>query len=83
MCMDTELSMTHGLEPLLGEEVAEYLGVPKQTIYDWRVHGKGPQAYRIGKRIRFTVSDVRAWVATQRDDAVPPPAARSGADWHG
>lgn len=39
-----------GLEPLLSvEDLSGYLGVPVQTIYDWRVHGKGPPAYRIGE----------------------------------
>lgn len=35
-----------GLEPLMGvEELAEYLGVPVQTIYDWRVAGTAPRAF--------------------------------------
>ncbi len=38
-----------GLEPLITvDELALYLGLPKQTIYDWRVSGKGPRAYRLG-----------------------------------
>lgn len=33
-----------GLEPLMGvEELAEYLGVPVQTICDWPVAGTAPQ----------------------------------------
>jgi excisionase family DNA binding protein len=57
-----------GLEPLIDvEELAEYLGVPVTTIYDWRTRGKGPQAYRFGKRLKFAVSDVRAWLAAQRE----------------
>ncbi len=57
-----------GLEPLISvDELAAYLGLPKQTIYDWRVSGKGPKGYRIGKHLRFAVSDVRAWVEHQRD----------------
>ena len=45
-----------GLEPLIDvEELAEYLGVPVTTIYDWRTNGKGPPAYRFGKRLKFAV----------------------------
>lgn len=59
-----------GLEPLLDvTELAAYLGVPVSTVYDWRTHGKGPAAYRFGKRLKFAVSDVRAWVTEQRDPA--------------
>lgn len=59
-----------GLEPLLDvAELAAYLGVPVSTVYDWRTHGKGPAAYRFGKRLKFAVSDVRAWVTEQRDRA--------------
>ncbi|GAA3860438.1 hypothetical protein GCM10022381_01130 [Leifsonia kafniensis] len=59
-----------GLEPLWDvTELASYLGVPVSTIYDWRTHGKGPAAYRFGKHLKFAVSDVRAWVAEQRERA--------------
>ena len=44
-----------------------YLGLPVSTVYDWRVHGKGPAAYRFGKHLKFAVSDVRAWMAEQRE----------------
>ena len=57
-----------GLEPLMDvSELASYLGLPVSTVYDWRVHGKGPVAYRFGKHLKFAVSDVRAWVAEQRE----------------
>ena len=57
-----------GLEPLMDvAELASYLGLPVSTVYDWRVHGKGPVAYRFGKHLKFAVSDVRAWVAEQRE----------------
>lgn len=57
-----------GLEPLMDvAELASYLGLPVSTIYDWRVHGKGPAAYRFGKHLKFAVCDVRAWVAEQRE----------------
>jgi len=57
-----------GLEALMDVgELAAYLGIPISTVYDWRVHGKGPVAYRFGKHLKFAVSDVRAWVAEQRE----------------
>ena len=52
-----------GLEPLIGvEELAEYLGVPVQTIYDWRLSGRAPRAFKLGKHLRFDPDAVRAWV---------------------
>lgn len=33
------------------------------------VAGKGPRAYRFGKRIMFGVTDVRAWMDTMREPA--------------
>ena len=67
-----------GLEPLLDiGELADYLGIPVSTIYDWRTRGLGPRAYRCGKHLKFAVSDVRIWVEQQRDGAqTSPPDAR-------
>lgn len=68
--MDTQHTPVPGLQRLLSiEELAAYLGIPKQSIYDWRVDGRGPRAYRLGKRLRFAVADVRDWVETQRESA--------------
>jgi excisionase family DNA binding protein len=62
-----------GMEPLMDvHELAAYLGIPISTVYDWRVHGKGPTAYRFGKHLKFAVSDVRAWIAQQREPTSPP-----------
>ena len=61
---------THGLglEPLMGvEELAEYLGVSVQTIYDCRVAGTAPRAIKCGKRLKFAVSDVRTWLETRHE----------------
>ena len=57
-----------GLEPLMGvEDLAEYLGVPVQTIYDWRLAGTAPRAFKFGKRLKFAVSDVADWMSAHRE----------------
>ncbi|MEJ7832908.1 MAG: helix-turn-helix domain-containing protein [Nocardioides sp.] len=43
------------------DEVANYLGVPKQTIYCWRTSGYGPQGFRVGKHLRWRAATVIAW----------------------
>lgn len=42
-------------------EVANYLGVPKQTIYSWRHTGYGPKGFRVGKHLRWRSVVVIAW----------------------
>lgn len=59
-----------GLEPLIGvEELAEWLGIPIQTIYDWRLSGRAPRAHKIGKHLRFALSDVEAWLEEHHEGA--------------
>lgn len=51
------------------DEVADYLGVPKQTVYGWRTSGYGPAGFRVGKHVRWRASTVIAWtleLETQR-----------------
>ena len=57
-----------GWEPLMGiEELAGYFGVPVQTVYDWRVVGMAPRAFKFGKRLKFAVSDVQSWLAAHQE----------------
>jgi len=66
--MKTQPQAVSGLDPLLSiEDLAEYLGVPVTTIYDWRVGGKGPCGVRVGRHVKFTVSDVLAWIDAHRE----------------
>jgi excisionase family DNA binding protein len=38
------------MERLLSvDEVAEFLGIPVATLYQWRHKGAGPDAYRVGR----------------------------------
>jgi excisionase family DNA binding protein len=51
------------LERLLtADEVAEYLGIPVATLYQWRHKGSGPAAYRVGRYLRYEPTAVRRWL---------------------
>lgn len=43
------------------DQVASYLGVPKQTIYGWRTTGYGPHGFRVGKHLRWHAVTVIQW----------------------
>jgi excisionase family DNA binding protein len=47
-------------------EIADYLGVPVDTMRYWRAMGEGPICRRIGKHLRYRVGDVLAWVEERR-----------------
>lgn len=43
------------------DDVANYLAVPVNTLYDWRTRGVGPACKRVGKYLRYKPEDVLAW----------------------
>ena len=43
------------------EEIAEYLGISKDTIYAW-ISKKGMPAHRVGRFWKFQRVEVDAWV---------------------
>jgi predicted DNA-binding transcriptional regulator AlpA len=56
------------LRPLLGvDDVAHLLGIPKATLYRWHSMSTtdlphGPRAFRVGRHLRYTIEDVRAYI---------------------
>jgi excisionase family DNA binding protein len=44
------------------KEVADYLGVPVGTIYQWRTRNYGPPGRKVGKYVRYVPEQVREWV---------------------
>jgi predicted DNA-binding transcriptional regulator AlpA len=50
-------------------DVSEYLGVPVQTLYDWRCEGYGPRGKRVGKYLRYDPAEVRRWFDELSDAA--------------
>jgi len=69
MVINTNLSEQNGrtervttIDPWLSvEQIAEHLGVSKETIYRWVDRKKIP-SHRVGKQWRFQASEVDEWV---------------------
>ena len=77
--MDETLARAGDLEPMYSlTELAERLGVPVQTIYDLRHHGRGPRGFRVGRQLRFRAGEVRDWLAQReaQDAAQQRPETR-------
>jgi excisionase family DNA binding protein len=59
------------------EEVAAHLRVAKESIYRW-VDSKGFPAHRVGRLLRFKLSDVDEWVTTSGgDDSKSNPSGKT------
>ncbi|MCF6507381.1 helix-turn-helix domain-containing protein [Blastococcus sp. MG754426] len=52
---------------LSAQELADFLGVPLGTLYQWRTKGSGPRGMRVGKHVRYRRTDVDAWLDQQAD----------------
>ena len=50
-------------------DLADLLGVPLETVYQWRRKQTGPRGFRVGRHLRYDPEDVRAWVATLLEEA--------------
>lgn len=48
-------------------DVAEFLGVPIQTLYQWRYQRTGPPGYRVGRHLRYLPDEVVTWLRQQTD----------------
>lgn len=55
------------------KDVADYLGVPRQTLYAWRHKGEGPRCLKVGRYLRYRRQDLEAWLKQRADQ--PEPAA--------
>ena len=55
---------------LTTEEVAAHFRTVAGTVRYWRHVGKGPRSFKVGRRVLYRESDVRAWEEDLRDRAV-------------
>lgn len=76
--MDT--NVTSATAPTMTlSELAAYLSVSNQALYDLRSKGRGPRGFRVGRQLRFRLTEVEAWIASmEADDARRhPPQGRT------
>jgi len=67
--MTSETSLSSDFESVLSmSDQAARLGVPIQTTYDLRHHGRGPHGFRIGREMKFRTSEVEAWLRRLEED---------------
>lgn len=44
------------------DQIAAYLGVPKQTVYSWSSRGGGPRMSKVGRHLRARWEDLDAYL---------------------
>jgi Helix-turn-helix domain len=53
---------------LLGQnQLSDMLGVPVGTLEQWRTRGGGPPFLRIGRYVKYDLSDIREWLVSRRN----------------
>jgi excisionase family DNA binding protein len=53
-------------EPLLSpEQLAQMLNIPLGTVYQWRHRGGGPTGIKIGRHVRYRMSDIETWLESK------------------
>lgn len=50
---------------LTTEAAAARLGVAPQTMTDWRWKSRGPKFVKVGRLVRYRLSDLEAWLDAQ------------------
>ncbi|MBS1856110.1 MAG: helix-turn-helix domain-containing protein [Acidobacteria bacterium] len=47
-------------------QVAAQLNVKPATLRKWRFLGRGPKFLRVGRAVRYRITDIEAWLATRQ-----------------
>lgn len=52
------------------DEVAQLLRTSPETVRYWRHIGKGPQSFKLGRRVLYVRAEVIAWIEAEREAQV-------------
>jgi excisionase family DNA binding protein len=47
-------------------ETAAYIGCKPSTLRNWKLQGKGPQYYKVGRLVRYRRADLDKWIEAQK-----------------
>lgn len=61
MNLTNQVGEQAGEKFLTMQEVADRYGVALQTVRGWRVTGYGPQGFRVGRLVRYPLSECVQW----------------------
>lgn len=61
--------MTNNDRLMSVEDVADFLGVPVQSVRKWRYLGTGPIGLKVGRHVRYRRADVEKWLDQQASAA--------------
>ena len=61
--------MTDEDTPLTPAQVSERTGFKVQTLANWRVLGKGPKWFRVGRSVRYWNSEVMKFMRAEQENA--------------
>jgi excisionase family DNA binding protein len=59
------------------ENVAAHLGVAKDSVYRW-IEEQGLPAHRVGRLLRFKLSEIDDWVRQDNGRAKAPNSSKTG-----
>ena len=57
---------TTSLDYLDSEAASKYIGVSRRAVESWRQRGIGPPYHKVGRLVRYTASDIDAWLESVR-----------------
>ncbi len=70
---DTTSTRSHtsvrDLDLLTITEAAELVRAPVATLRYWRHLGTGPTSFRLGRRVVYSLDDLRAWIDAQHNQS--------------
>lgn len=65
-------------EYLTSQEVADLLRLPVATLRAWRHRKVGPPAFKVGKHLRYDLTQVLLWVSQRQEEEQQDRPATSG-----
>lgn len=53
---------------MTAQELADYLGYDRKSVYNYKYNGRGPKVTRVGRSVRYRKGDVLSWIAAQNKE---------------